>query len=361
MGDPDALGPPEMKMGRRLPPTLVGAAYGAMAMGVFLLALSFLKYGEVLYLSNMGTSRCEGCYDRPSNFAMLPGDICYVDNGIFPGPHMIALVTSHADDVQTRNILRNTVLRVTSNNTAMNVRYVFVVNSPESNDVQRSLEAEAGMYSDILQQDLHTAQRDDTGLALTGLEWTLKYCSGANYVVKMSADVFVNFHKLIRLSQEATNIENTLVAYCHYSESKDLFRSGFDKLKNLGFMNQGRRELSDGQPRCDASFVMMSMKIAEAMMDHVSDTPFVTSAEAYIGALVSKTPYLVLRDANIRNTFQYGYLAPSMDCKFIENTVTLTKIKANDLSDIWKRCSYANFTQWWRNMAAFLSWRESRA
>ena len=228
-------------------------------------------------------------------------------------------------------------------------------------DVQRSLEAESGMYSDILQQDPHMAQRDDTGLALTGLEWTLKYCSGANYVVKMSADVFVNFPKLIGLSQEATNIENTLVAYCHHSEGKDLFRRGFDKLKNLEFMNQGRREDNDGQPRCDASFLMMSMKIAESMLDHVSDTPFVTSAEAYIGALVSKTPYLVLRDENIRNAFQYGYLAPSMDCKFIESAVTLTKIKANDLSDIWKRCSSANFTQWWRNMAAILSWCESRA
>lgn len=71
-------------------------------------------------------------------------------------------------------------------------RLVFMLGSTPDQDLTDRISLESHIYNDIVQQDFLDSYRNLTFKAMMALDWLVKYCSQARYVLKTDDDVVVS-------------------------------------------------------------------------------------------------------------------------------------------------------------------------
>uniref|UniRef100_A0A8C5P8R0 Hexosyltransferase n=1 Tax=Leptobrachium leishanense TaxID=445787 RepID=A0A8C5P8R0_9ANUR len=113
-------------------------------------------------------------------------------------PFLVLLVISESNDVDSRIAIRNTWGNE-SNYRSVDIVTVFLVaiSSVTSVPVQKMLEEESATYGDVIQQDFLDTYYNLTLKTLMGMEWVLKFCPNASYVMKIDKDMFLNVEYLV--------------------------------------------------------------------------------------------------------------------------------------------------------------------
>ncbi|KAM9312048.1 beta-1,3-galactosyltransferase 1-like [Gastrophryne carolinensis] len=136
-------------------------------------------------------------YPYPYKFIFNQADKCKGRN-----PFLVVMVMGDVHDIASRN-----AIRVTWGNVSLydlDVVLIFLVGVPKvaSNEVQVMLEEENTIYGDIVQQDFMDTYYNLTLKTLMGMEWVMKFCSTASYVMKIDNDMFLKVdylsHRFLR-------------------------------------------------------------------------------------------------------------------------------------------------------------------
>ncbi|XP_018429518.1 PREDICTED: beta-1,3-galactosyltransferase 1-like [Nanorana parkeri] len=132
-------------------------------------------------------------YPHPYTFLINQPEKCR-----WPNPFLVLLVNVESYDGISRKTIRETWGDV-SNYKDVDILRLFLVGQPPvmTSAVQRLLEEESAKYGDIIQQDFVDTYNNLTLKTLMGMEWVIKFCPNASYVMKIDNDVFLNVDYLI--------------------------------------------------------------------------------------------------------------------------------------------------------------------
>ncbi|XP_040197988.1 beta-1,3-galactosyltransferase 2-like [Rana temporaria] len=117
-------------------------------------------------------------------------------------PFLVIMVTGRSGDIDSRHAIRETWGN--ESNYDVEVVRIFLVGLPILfvKRTQRKLEEESEAFGDIVQQDFMDTYYNLTLKTLMGMEWVVKFCPTASYVLKIDDDMFLNVdylvHQLLR-------------------------------------------------------------------------------------------------------------------------------------------------------------------
>ena len=137
--------------------------------------------------------------DLPDFWYIINNDICSDDSDI----RGIIIITSHAGDIEARSAMRRAYSSDELKN--MGLRRIFLLAVSNPNDArynaisQNALEDENHRYFDLLQGNFKEAYRNLTYKHVMGLQWVTRYCSQAEFVIKMDDDIIVNFYRILHI------------------------------------------------------------------------------------------------------------------------------------------------------------------
>ncbi|XP_075132173.1 beta-1,3-galactosyltransferase 2-like [Leptodactylus fuscus] len=112
-------------------------------------------------------------------------------------PFLVIMVLGECHDIESRNTIRDTW----GNESIYDVDVVriFLVGLPRvaPDRTQLLLKEESEAFGDIIQQDFMDTYYNLTLKTLMGMEWVVKFCSSASYVIKIDNDMFLNVDYLV--------------------------------------------------------------------------------------------------------------------------------------------------------------------
>ena len=79
-----------------------------------------------------------------------------------------------------------------------NIRVVFMMGQSSNQRINDLIAQENESYGDIVQENFIDTYRNLTYKAIMAVKWISKYCTHANYIVKVDDDVFVDTFKLTK-------------------------------------------------------------------------------------------------------------------------------------------------------------------
>ncbi|XP_073507048.1 beta-1,3-galactosyltransferase 2-like [Phyllobates terribilis] len=131
-------------------------------------------------------------YPYPYQFLINQPDKCKNQK-----PFLVLMVLVNPQDMKSRHTIRETW----GNESIYDVEVVriFLVGLSQtvSGRVQDMLEEESRIFGDIVQQDFMDTYYNLTLKTLMGMEWVIKFCPSASYVIKIDSDMFLNVDYLI--------------------------------------------------------------------------------------------------------------------------------------------------------------------
>ncbi|XP_073510292.1 beta-1,3-galactosyltransferase 2-like [Phyllobates terribilis] len=132
-------------------------------------------------------------YPYPYKFLINQPEKCLMRK-----PFLVLLVSGESQDGNARDAIRTTWGNI-SNYEGVDIIRIFLVgiSSIMTDTTQKLLETESTLYEDIVQQDFLDTYINLTLKTLMGMEWVIKFCSNASYVMKVDSDVFLNVNYLV--------------------------------------------------------------------------------------------------------------------------------------------------------------------
>jgi hypothetical protein len=135
------------------------------------------------------------------NFVSPSKSVC-IDGEI---PFLVILCLTKYYDIETRQAIRDTwgsVVRVPRwppLGTALpRIKLVFLLGSHDDMLVKKTIiEDENNRYGDVIAADFKDSYTNLTLKVMMGLKWVTKYCSRAEYVVKIDQDMFLHVPNLV--------------------------------------------------------------------------------------------------------------------------------------------------------------------
>ncbi|KAM4749178.1 beta-1,3-galactosyltransferase 2-like [Rhinophrynus dorsalis] len=155
---------------------------------------SIPNHGPVLSVSSSTTQHSLVLpYPYPYKFLKNPRKKCQ-----FLKPFLVLMVLVESHDYISRGVIREAWGKE-SNYRDVTVVTVFLVGlSPtRTAHVQRLMKEENDIYGDIVQQDFMDTYNNLTIKTLMGMEWVMKFCPDASYVMKIDSDMFLNVDYLV--------------------------------------------------------------------------------------------------------------------------------------------------------------------
>ncbi|XP_072181214.1 beta-1,3-galactosyltransferase 5-like [Diadema setosum] len=119
---------------------------------------------------------------------------------------VVFLVLTAPGNFLRRQVIRSTYgdsasWNVTSNN--MTVKTVFLLGAFENTTLQKEIDVEFDLHSDIVQEDFVDSYMNLTRKTVMGLKWVTKHCRQANFVIKIDDDTMVNQRNLLDILRTA--------------------------------------------------------------------------------------------------------------------------------------------------------------
>jgi len=278
------------------------------------------------------TITCNHCFVRNYTMTIRPKPPCH---GIQKRNSIFAAVLSKPDQSGTRDIIRQSSWLVhAKNNTAQKLRYVFLVGQPLTVKEQKNLEREAKIYGDIAQQNFADTYVNLTLKTLFGLEYGIKYCKDAAFIMKIDTDVFINFPKLQRVI-ETKGSTTEVMGNCR----KDLvvLRQTDNIKEKKWVMTYDEYKQEVYPPYCEGPRYIIPMQVAKALVNVSPNVPFFRMEDTYIAMCLAVTPYRVKNipdfDKQIHGVFKLQF-----NCTELANTTTSHSVNKNAMFKIFQQC-----------------------
>ncbi|XP_067011634.2 beta-1,3-galactosyltransferase 5 [Anabrus simplex] len=156
--------------------------------------------------------------DFPHFRYIINNDVCGTVNrgGEVDDVKAILLVTSYANDVETRSYVRQAY--PSDELKKLGVRRVFLLarinGATVKNPVpQNALLDENKRFSDLIQGNFYEAYRNLTYKHMMGLHWVTRYCPQAKYIIKMDHDIVIDMYRLMELLSHKQYSKPLLLGY----------------------------------------------------------------------------------------------------------------------------------------------------
>ncbi|XP_070571208.1 beta-1,3-galactosyltransferase 5-like [Ptychodera flava] len=146
-----------------------------------------------------------------SKYVINHRHICEMKNGgrVF----ILFLVTSHPEHFHRRKGIRETWGK---RSPALDepIRLLFVLGRPRnvSDEAQKQILMENEEYGDIVQSDFIDVPRNATLKTMVGMEWAVKHCKNAQFVIKSTDTMFLNIPNIVQ-KLKTVNLPSTVLCY----------------------------------------------------------------------------------------------------------------------------------------------------
>lgn len=156
---------------------------------------------------------------------------------------IVCLIHSHKNNYLRRKAMRDTWLTMNqiwlaelSNSTdfkhkKIRIEHMFIIGSDEKNDTFSTIKSESDHYKDMIVIDTVDNYKNLIYKHLTVVNWVLRYCLKATFVVKIDDDVFVNIKSLSKhlLEKFSLGLGTSKFIYCNINEMAYPMRKNVSK------------------------------------------------------------------------------------------------------------------------------------
>jgi uncharacterized protein YxeA len=131
-------------------------------------------------------------YPSKPSFSYPNPKLCLRDG---MGVKLLIIVTSAPSHFLHREAIRLTWGHFTLRR---DLNIAFLIGKTDDRNTTDGLLEEMSLYSDIIQANFQDTYRNLTLKTFAALEWTIRYCSKAEYLLKTDDDMFINVHNLLQ-------------------------------------------------------------------------------------------------------------------------------------------------------------------
>ena len=277
---------------------------------------------------------CNGCFKRSLHYLNLPKGVCRADGtsaSEAPPLDMVMTILSRPTNRIMRDIIRGTWASATRNNTASQVRHVFLLGAVKDRHEQDLVKAESARYNDIVQQSFIDHYENLTYKMLLMHDWATTYCDNARFIFKVDEDVFVNVSRVLNITKQESADGTHLLGRCNTRSGP--IRSNRSKWA----MPMKQYNQTTYPPFCLGPRYLVPMQVSRAVLAVSADTPKVRLEDVYLGMLLAKTPFTV-KDTKEIDAGGPGGISPRTLCAAVDQVTTKHGVRDVYLSSIWLKC-----------------------
>lgn len=131
---------------------------------------------------------CENCNNFTYNYLVTNENFCNksgINNDIF----LLIMVASHHPNIKARTTIRSTRGGVHQHK-GLNIKTIFVFGTHTDRNLNKQVQQEMDLYGDVVQADFTDKYHTLTNKTMVGLQWILRYCPQAKFVLKTDDDAF---------------------------------------------------------------------------------------------------------------------------------------------------------------------------
>ena len=198
---------------------------------------------------------------------------------------MIILIHSAPGNSLTRNIVRQTWVSQSKNNTS-SIRYAFLLGDVHNVTIRHSVLLESQAFADIIQGDFVDSYNNLTYKTIMGFMWATTRCSTAKAVMKTDDDSFVNVPNALKIVRDNfVHLGRGVVGKC-YKKSNPR-RNKADKWY-VSYEYYPRRYYPE---YCSGSGYITSYQVARQIHEISSRIPFFHIEDVFIGMCIERLGY----------------------------------------------------------------------
>ena len=278
---------------------------------------------------------CDDCFPTGFEYLNQPVGVCDViggqreDNLVV----LVMIMSLPADFIGRQNV-RDSWVGAMRDNTAPNIRYIFLLGLANSTEEQKNVDSEQAIHNDILQKNIPEGYLLMAVKTITGLQWAQAMCSRARYIMKADADSFINVPALMS-TISSVGPEVGMFGNC-------VIDVPIRDPKHTHHMSWENNPAPSNPPYCWGSGYVLSMAAAADVVRVAPDMKPVRMEDVYIG--------LCLREVRYRGNFQhriirmpgfYGFTdskRPFKPCKLLVERAVWHKATPTFLKYAWDSC-----------------------
>jgi len=220
---------------------------------------------------------------------------------------------------------------------APRMRYVFVLGAAHTTETQAAVDQESEKFKDIVQQDFYEAYHNLTIKTIMGLEYAVKYCPNAKFVLKADSDVFVNVPLLMSYVTRKIKAKsfNSIFGHCNVKHSPKRWPK-----TNKWYVGRDEYNQTAYPQYCQGGKYLLSMTVAAGLVRVAPDTPFHKLEDTWIGLAMSLTTFKNKHENLFRFTnYNFNAMQPlSVPCNSVLRTLTTHKTKMSAMKLVWDKC-----------------------
>ena len=277
---------------------------------------------------------CNGCFKRSLHYLNLPKGVCRADGtsaSEAPPLDMVMTILSRPTNRLMRDIIRGTWASATRNNTASQVRHVFLLGAVKDRHEQDLVKAESARYNDIVQQSFIDHYENLTYKMLLMHDWATTYCDNARFIFKVDEDVFVNVSRVLNITKQESADGTHLLGRCFTTYPPNRNYS------SKWAMPMEQYNQTTYPPFCRGPRYLIPMRVSHAVLAVSKHTPKVRLEDVYLGMLLAKTPFTV-KDTEQIYAGDLDDISPQTTCAAVDLITTKHSVSDSDLSSIWLKC-----------------------
>ena len=216
-------------------------------------------------------------------------DLCAKTNNKSKEIDLIILVVSSIEYHAERNAIRQSYASVSRNNTS-NVRHIFFIGSNGNENQTREITQENSIHHDIVQIDIIDTYTTLTLKVVAGINWVVKYCSNAKYLIKADTDVWLNIHKILAMVNSSSVPLQNAIGGNEVLPGMKPIRIVFSKwyLPATEYPDNALPNYVTG------GAYIMDLNVARDIIQASVNVPFVRIEDVYLGICIAKLKYKIV-------------------------------------------------------------------
>ncbi|GAB1602059.1 beta-1,3-galactosyltransferase 5-like [Argonauta hians] len=269
---------------------------------------------------------CNVCVPNDIPFVLQNQEICKTPGSSkLKSLDLFIIVFTQLKSVERRNVIRNTWLQHTKNNTA-NVRYVFAFGQQPTALENKALLEEYKLYKDIVQGDFKDCYRNLTYKTISMLGWVAKNCPNVKHVMKTDDDMWVNVPKIINEFTKKP-LHHTVAGVCM------LQASPIRNTDSKWYVSTEEYPRTSYPGFCSGTGYVMDLNTAISVNKVAVDVPFLYLEDVYVALCIEHLG----GDFHLQpiSDFHNGKYNPSDVCNYHSIAFTSHYMTVKDIQRIW--------------------------
>lgn len=220
---------------------------------------------------------CDGCFHNTFHFLINNEDICKRMN---ESVDILILIMSAPSKYKERNVIRETWLTYTKNNTGK-LRHAFLLGESH---LDKELKKENFLTKDIIMGNFKDAYHNLTLKSVMGLQWTVKFCNNTKYIFKTDDDMYVNIPRLVsQIKQNEDVLQTSVGGRCFMSR-----RPNRDKRSKKWYTSFEMYPQNNYPGFCSGTGYMTSFNVVSKVVNISRNIPFFHLEDIYLSLCVNK-------------------------------------------------------------------------